>query len=88
MAVCGIQYVDLVLDPIKILGTHFYYNEKLKEEMDFCLIIANIQHVLKLWTLRNLILEGRIIVIYLCIHGKCNLWDYVTMTRDVRLFKV
>ena len=29
-----------------------------------------------------------IIVIYLCIHGKCNPWDYVTMTRDVRLFKV
>ena len=29
-----------------------------------------------------------IIVIYLCIHGKYNLWDYVAMTRDVRLFKV
>ena len=29
-----------------------------------------------------------ILAIYLCIHGKCNPWDYVTMTRDVRLFKV
>ena len=29
-----------------------------------------------------------LIVIYLCIHGKCNPWDYVTMARDVRLFKV
>ena len=30
----------------------------------------------------------QIIVIYLCIHGKCSPWDYVTMTLDVRLFKV
>ena len=30
----------------------------------------------------------KILVIYLCIHGKCNLWDYVTMTRDAQLFKV
>ena len=29
-----------------------------------------------------------IFVIYLCIHGKYNPWDYVTMKRDVRLFKV
>ena len=47
VAVCGIQCVDLVLDTIKILGTHFSYNEKLKEERNFCLTIANTQRVLK-----------------------------------------
>ena len=57
VAVCVIQCVDLVLDTIKILGTHFSYNEKLKEERNFCLIIANTQRVLKLWKLRNLTLE-------------------------------
>ena len=62
VAVCGIQCVDLVLDTIKILGTHFSYNEKLKEERNFCLIIANIQRVLKLWKLRNLTLEGKILI--------------------------
>ena len=62
VAVCGIQCVDLVLDTIKILGTHFPYNEKLKEERNFCLIIANIQRVLKLWKLRNLTLEGKILI--------------------------
>ena len=62
MAVCGIQCVDLVSDTIKILGTHFSYNEKLKEERNFCLIIANIQHVLKLWKLQNLTLEGKILI--------------------------
>ena len=56
VAVCGIQCVDLVSDTIKILGTHFSYNEKLKLEKNFCLIIANIQRVLKLWKLRNLTL--------------------------------
>ena len=52
--------VDLVLDTIKILGTHFSYNEKWKEERNICLIIANIQFVLKLWKIRNLTLEGKI----------------------------
>ena len=59
MAVCAIKCVDLVLDTIKILETHFSYNEKLKEERNFCLIIANIQRVLKLWKLRNFTLEGK-----------------------------
>ena len=46
VAVCGIQCVDFVLDTIKTLGTHFSYNKKLKKERNFCLILANIQHVL------------------------------------------
>ena len=60
VAVCGIC-ADLVLDTIKILGTQFSYNEKLKEERNLCLIIVNIQRVLKLWKLRNLTLEGKIL---------------------------
>ena len=46
VAVCRIQCVDFVLDTIKILGTHFSYKKKLKKEKNFCLILANIQHVL------------------------------------------
>ena len=41
VAVCGIQCVDLVLDTVEILGTHFPYNEKMKEELSFCLVIFN-----------------------------------------------
>ena len=48
VAVCSIQYTDLVLDTIKKLGTHFSYNENLKEERNICLITANIKRVLKL----------------------------------------
>ena len=62
VVVCSMQCVDLVLDTIKILGTHFSYNEKLKEERNFCLIIANTQRVLKLWKLRNLTVEGKVLI--------------------------
>ena len=62
MAACGTQCVDLVLDTIKILGTNFSYNEKLKEERSFCLTIVNIQRVLKLWKLLNLTLEGKLLI--------------------------
>ena len=54
--------VYLVLDTIKILVTHFSYNEKIKEERNFCLIIANIQRALKLWKLRILTLERKILI--------------------------
>ena len=78
VAVCGIQSVDLVLDTIKILGTHFSYNEKLKEERNFCLIIANIQRVLKLWKLRNLTLEGKILTFKTLALSKIIFQDFVT----------
>ena len=51
MEVGSIQCVDLVLNTIKISETHFPYNKKLKQEGNFCLIIANIQRVLKLWSI-------------------------------------
>ena len=60
VAVCSIQYTDLVLDTIKKLGTHFSYNENLKEETNFCLIIADIKRVLKLCKLWKITLEEKI----------------------------
>ena len=35
VAVCGLRCIDLNNDTLKILGTHFSYNEKLKEENNF-----------------------------------------------------
>ena len=60
MAVCGMRCVDLKNDTLKILGTHFSYNEKLKEEKNFYTTVTNIQRVLKIWKMKNLILEGKI----------------------------
>ena len=46
--------VDLKNDTLKILGTHFSYNEKLKEEKNFYTTATNIQRARKTWKLRNL----------------------------------
>ena len=35
VAVCGLRCIDINKDTLKILGTHFSYNEKLKEEKIF-----------------------------------------------------
>ena len=62
MPVCGIRCVDLKNDTLRILGTHFSYNEKLREEKNFYTTVANIQRVLKIWKMRNLTLEGKIVI--------------------------
>ena len=43
MAVCGMRFLDLKNDTLKILGTHFSYNEKLKEDSNFYTTVTNIQ---------------------------------------------
>ena len=32
VAVCGMSCIDLNINALKVLGTHFSYNKKLKEE--------------------------------------------------------
>ena len=54
--------IDLNVDTLKILGTHFSYNEKLKEEKNFYKIVTDMQRVLKIWKMRRLTLEGKIVI--------------------------
>ena len=61
VAVCVMCCVDLKNDTLKILGTHFSYKEKLKEERNFYTTVTNIQRVLKIWKMRNLTLEEKIV---------------------------
>ena len=61
MALCGMECNDLTRDVIKILGIYFSYNKKLEQEKNFFNHIVKIQNILKLWKLRNLSIEGRII---------------------------
>ena len=42
MAVCGMHCADLKNDILKILGTHFSYYEKLKEEKNVYSTVTNI----------------------------------------------
>ena len=62
LAACSILYINLNNDTLKILLTYFCYNEKLKEENIFHKTVTNIQCVLKIWKMRNLTLEGKIII--------------------------
>ena len=62
VAVCGIRCIDLNVDTLKMLGTYFSYNEKLKEEKNFYKIVTDMQRVLKIWKMRRLTLEGKIVI--------------------------
>ena len=62
VALCGLKNIDLTRECIKILGVHLSYNKKLQDDMNFCNTIKNICNVIKIWRMRNLSLEGKIIV--------------------------
>ena len=42
---------------------------------------------LKNWTIFMNVICVSSLIIYLCIHGKCSPWDYVTKLRDNQIFK-
>ena len=62
VAVYGMRCTDLWNEAIKILGTYFSHNSRIKEECNFLKIIFSVQSVLNLWRFRNLTLEGQIVV--------------------------
>ena len=62
MAVCGLRCIDLNNDTLKILGTHFSFSEKLKEEKNLYKTVTDIQRVLNIWKKTNGTLEGKIAI--------------------------
>ena len=59
MAVCGLLCINLNYT-LKILDTHFSYNEKLIKEKNKT--VTDIHRVIKKWKMRNLTLEGKIVI--------------------------
>ena len=45
VAVFGMRCIDLCNEAIKILGTYFSYNSRIKEECNFLKIVSNVQSV-------------------------------------------
>ena len=54
--------IDLTGKAITILGVLLSYDKNLQLENNFRKTIPNIKRILKMWRLRNLTLEGKIII--------------------------
>ena len=72
------ECIDLTEDAIKILVIYISYNKKLEQEKNFSSLIVKIQNNLKLWKLRNLTIEGRIVIFNLLVILKIIHLDLVT----------
>ena len=72
------ECIDLTEDAIKILVIYISYNKKLEQEKNFSSLIVKIQNNLKLWKLRNLTIEGRIVIFNLLAILKIIHLDLVT----------
>ena len=62
MTVCGIKFIHLTTGTTKILHVHFSYNRKLQIQKKFLKSIINIQNILNSWKMRNITLDGEIII--------------------------
>ena len=62
VTLCGMQCINLNEQTVKSLGIHFSYNKKLEEEKNVNNHIAEIEHVLKVWRMRDLTTEGNIVI--------------------------
>ena len=56
------QTADLTKDAMKVLGIYFSYNINLMNQKNYCKAITSIHGILKLWRMRNLSIEGKIVV--------------------------
>ena len=62
VAICGFQCINLKARAIKILGIYFSYDQNIQFQNNFNKVIMTITSVLKMWRLRNLTFEGKIII--------------------------
>ena len=60
VALCEVNSIDLAQETIKILGLHFSYNKKLREEKNFVSHIKSIENLLKIKKMRSLAIEEKI----------------------------
>ena len=83
VTVCGMRCIDLNIDTLKILGTHFSYNEKLKEEKNFYKIVTDMQRVLKIWKMRRLTLEEKIVIFKRITISKIVFQAFITTVQNI-----
>ena len=62
VALCSMQCIIINEETVKILGINFSHNKKLEEEKSFNNHIAKIENVLRVWRMRDLTIEGKIVI--------------------------
>ena len=62
IVLCGMECVNLKNNTIKILGIHFSYYRSLENDENYRRYITKIEKLLKLWRMRQLTIEGKILV--------------------------
>ena len=87
MAVCGMQSVDLMRDAIMILGIYFSYSINIMNQKNYCKAITSIHGILKLWRMRNLSTEGKIVVFKTLAISKLVYLALLTVIPNLNLTK-
>ena len=54
LALCGVEWIDLMLHAIKILGVYYSIDKNLKTEKNFINLVLKIEKLLRLWRKQNL----------------------------------
>ena len=62
MALCGMEWVNLKINAIKILGIHFSYNRRLEYDKNYRRNIIKNCVRMKLWRMRQLTTEVKILI--------------------------
>ena len=63
MALCGMECANLKNNTIKILGIHFSCNRSPENDENYRRYIMKIEQLLKLWRMRQLTIEGKILIL-------------------------
>ena len=80
MALCGMERVNLKNSTIKILGIHFLYSKRLENDENSKRYIIKFETLLKLWRMRQLTIEGKILIFKTLAISKIV---HLTLMRDV-----
>ena len=62
LALCGVEYIGLMFNAIKILGVYYSYDKNLENQENFINLMLKIEKLLRLWRMRNVSIAGKITV--------------------------
>ena len=62
LALCGMECIDLMFSPTKILEFYYSHNKNLENQENFINLVLKIEKLLRLWRMRNLSNAGKITV--------------------------